>query len=166
LAAADKANTEATRDLSAALDDLGDAQLKSSDAAAALASYQESLAIRRRLAATDQTNMEWQRDLTVSLIKVGDVQLAQGDAAAALASYEEALTLRRRLAATDPNNAQFQTDLVLALYKVARVAIGDQKNSSIDEALRLLTQLGDEGKLSPSQQTWKDQITALRQGPQ
>lgn len=166
LAAADKANTEATRDLSAALDDLGDAQLKSSDAAAALASYQESLAIRRRLAATDQTNMEWQRDLTVSLIKVGDVQLAQGDAAAALASYEEALTLRRRLAATDPNNAQFQTDLVLALYKVARVATGDQKNSSIDEALRLLTQLGDEGKLSPSQQTWKDQITALRQGPQ
>jgi tetratricopeptide (TPR) repeat protein len=166
LAAADKANTEATRDLSAALDDLGDAQLKSSDAAAALTSYQESLAIRRRLAATDQTNMEWQRDLTVSLIKVGDVQLAQGDAAAALASYEEALTLRRRLAATDPNNAQFQTDLVLALYKVARVATGDQKNSSIDEALRLLTQLGDEGKLSPSQQTWKDQITALRQGPQ
>jgi hypothetical protein len=38
--------------------------------------------------------------------------------------------------------------------------------SSRDEALRLLSQLWDDGKLSPSQQTWKDQITALRQGPQ
>jgi hypothetical protein len=70
------------------------------------------------------------------------------------------------LAATDPGNVQFQTDLALALYKVARVATGDQKQASIDEALQLLKRLEDEGKLSPSQQTWKDQIAALRQNPQ
>ncbi|HMK41456.1 MAG TPA: hypothetical protein VK451_07840, partial [Methyloceanibacter sp.] len=56
----------------------------------------------------------------------------------------------------------FQTDLVLALYKVARVATGDQQQASIDEALALLKRLEDEGKLSPNQKTWRDQLLALR----
>jgi hypothetical protein len=94
------------------------------------------------------------------------VKLAQSDATSALASLDEALAIRRRLAETDTGNVEWQTDLVLALYKLARAATGNQKDAAIDEALVLLKHLDDEGKLSPSQKTWKDQLTALRQNPQ
>ncbi len=165
LAALDKANTESQRDVSVALDDVGDVKDKSGDAAGAIAAFEESLAIRRHLVETDQANTEWQRDLSVSLIKIGDVKLAQGDATAAVAAFEEALAIRRRMVATDPGSVQWGTDLILALYKLARAATGDQKNACIDEALILLKRLEDEGKLSPNQKTWKDQLTALRAAP-
>ena len=49
--------------------------------AAALTSYQASLAIAERLAKADPGNAGWQRDLSVSHNKIGDVQQAQGNLA-------------------------------------------------------------------------------------
>src|SRR5262249_4869623 len=73
--------------------------------------YEEALAIRRKLAAADPTNMEWQRDLSMTLMKIGEVLLDADDPTAALVPYEEALTIRRKLAAADPDNAHGQRDL-------------------------------------------------------
>ena len=71
------------------------------DLAAALTSYQASLAIRERLAKADPGNAGWQRDLSVSQNKIGDVQQAQGDLAAALTSYQASLAISERLAKAD-----------------------------------------------------------------
>src|SRR5215472_6894926 len=96
--------------------------------AGALAAYEESLAIMRKLAASDPDNAVWQRDVSVSLEKVGDLGLAAGDRAGALAAYEESLAIRRKLSATDPDNAVWQRDVSVSLEKVGDVglAAGDR----------------------------------------
>ncbi len=55
--------------MSVSLDKVGDVRLAAGDRAGALAAYEESLAIRRKLAAADAGNAGWQRDVSVSLDK-------------------------------------------------------------------------------------------------
>ena len=61
------------------LEKVGDVRLVAGDRAGALAAYEESLAIRRKLAAADPGNAGWQRDVGVSLNRVGDMRLVAGD---------------------------------------------------------------------------------------
>ena len=81
---------------------IGDVQQAQGDLAAALTSYQASLAIAERLAKADPGNAGWQRDLSVSHDRIGDVQQAQGDLAAALTSYQASLAIAERLAQSGP----------------------------------------------------------------
>jgi tetratricopeptide (TPR) repeat protein len=62
------------RDLSVACERIGDVQVAQSDLAGALKSYNDSLAIRERLAKSDPGHALWQSDLSVSYDRVGDVQ--------------------------------------------------------------------------------------------
>jgi tetratricopeptide (TPR) repeat protein len=110
----------------------GDMRQTSGNLAAALTSYQASLAIRDRLAKADPGNAGWQRDLSVSQEKIGDVQQAQGDLAAALTSYQASLAIRDRLAKADPGNAGWQRDL-----SVSQEKIGDVQQAQGDLAAAL-----------------------------
>jgi len=49
----------------------GDVRRAAGDRTGALAAYEESLAIMRKLAAADPGNAGWQRDVSVSLTRVG-----------------------------------------------------------------------------------------------
>jgi tetratricopeptide (TPR) repeat protein len=98
-------------------------KLQAGDQAGALAAYQESVDIARKLVALDQGNAAAQRGLFVSLHKVGDVKLQTGDQATALAAYQESLDIARKLVAQDPGNAQAQSDLVNALGSTADAAL-------------------------------------------
>ncbi len=120
------------RDLAVSLGRIGDVQQTQGDLAAALASYQASLAIAERLAKTDPGNAYWQREFSVSHGKIGDVQQAQGDLAAALASYQASLAIAEHLAKTDPGNAGWQRDLW-----VSHVNIGDVQQKQDDLAAAL-----------------------------
>ena len=133
------------------------------DAKGALAEYEESLALTRRLADKNQGNAQLQRDMSVSLDKIGDVKRSQNDNAGALAAYEESLAIARRLAGVDPGNVQWQTDLVVSLYKIALLADGEKKSGAVDEALKIVERLDAEGKLSPDKKDWKDRLLALRE---
>ena len=90
---------------------VGDVKTAQGDLAGALKAYQDSLAIRDRLAKSDPGNAGWQRDLSVSYDKVGDVKTAQGDLAGALKAYQDSLAIADRLAKSDPGNAGWQRDL-------------------------------------------------------
>ena len=74
------------------------------DRAGALKAYEESLAIRRRLAAADPGNAGWARDLIVSNVKLAGLAenpaLVRKHYAAALAIAED-LAKRGRLAPAD-----------------------------------------------------------------
>ena len=106
------------------LDKVGDVKLQPGDRAGALAAYQESLDIRRKLAAADPGNAQAQRDVSVSLDKLGDVKLQRRRRpAGALAAYQESLDIRRKLAAHDPGNAQAQRDVSVSLDKVGDVKL-------------------------------------------
>ena len=132
LAVGDPGNTEWQRDLSVSHYKIGNVQAAQGDSAAALRSFQASLAIGERLAAGDPRNSEWQRDLSVSHNKIGDVQAAQGDSAAALKSFQTGLVLRERLAAGDPRNTRWQRDL-----SVSHDRIGDVQAAQGDSTAAL-----------------------------
>ncbi len=105
-----------------ALDKIGYLKLRPRTASGALAAYEESLAITRRLADTDKNNAVWQRDIAVGLNKMGDVKFFAGDdAKGALAAYDESLAIARHLAKANTNNAHLQRDLSVVLDKIGDV---------------------------------------------
>jgi hypothetical protein len=57
--------------------------------AEALASYQDSLAIKERLTKADPGNADWQRDLSVSYDRIGSVMVAQGKLAEGLKFHKD-----------------------------------------------------------------------------
>ncbi len=61
------------RDLSVSLEKLGDVKSRSGDRGGALAAFEESLAIFRKLMKADPGNSQAQYDLTVSLTKVANI---------------------------------------------------------------------------------------------
>ena len=130
---------------------VGDVRLAAGDRAGALAAYEESLAIMRKLAAADPGNAGWQRDLSVSPHQVGDVRLAAGDRAGALAAYEESLSVARKLFATDPGNAGWQADLVISLYKLSAVVDPPRARAALREALAIVEMLARDDKLNAAQ---------------
>lgn len=88
------------RSQSLAQDELGDVKRAQGDLPAALAAYDASLAIRKRLADADPGNAEWQRDLIVSHVKLAEWFSEQpGDAARVRQHYRQALDVVRRLQA-------------------------------------------------------------------
>ena len=93
LAAADPGNAGWQRDLSVSLEKVGDVRLAAGDRAGALAAYEESLAIMRKLAASAEIPA-WQADLVFSLYKVSTAS----DAPRARAALREALGIVEALA--------------------------------------------------------------------
>ena len=83
---------------------MGDVELAAGDRENALAAYEESLQIVRRLASTDPENADWARDVSFSLNKLGNVWVTAGNREGALAAYEEGLQIVRHLASADPGN--------------------------------------------------------------
>ena len=128
LAAQDRGNADAQRNVSVTLGNLGDVKVQAGDQAGALTAYQESLDIARKLAAQNQGNAQAQRDVAAILARLGDVKLQAGDQAGALAAYQESLDIRRKLAAQSPGNAVAQRDVSVSLDSLGDVKLraGDQ----------------------------------------
>ncbi len=124
-AAAD--DTDILRSRGAMLDEFGDTYAATGDRASALAAYQQSLDIARRLAAADPDSTLYQRDVAVALSAIGDIHLARGDTAAAIESFEGYLDIARKLTAIDPANTEWLRDVALALGRIgrARLEAGD-----------------------------------------
>ncbi len=135
-AAPDDAGVQRSR--SVMLDEFGDTYLAAGDSAAALAAYEESLAVARNLVADDPGKEEHRRDVLARLGGVGDVRLRTGDAEGADAAYGEMLELARDLAAKG-GDADAQRDLAVALGKAADMAVrtGDAvaARAAFDEAI-------------------------------
>jgi len=86
---------------------------------AALASYEQALAIAQGLSTADLANIEAVRDVVICLNKVGNQKLALGDLAGSGIAYDRSLDLRRGLVLTDPT-PMHRRDLGLALFKRGR----------------------------------------------
>lgn len=93
VAQANPDNTDFQRRLSVLNSRFGDMLQAQGDRTGALAAYQESVEIRRKLAAQDQDNAERQSDLALSLYKLGTV----ADPPQARAALTEALSILEKL---------------------------------------------------------------------
>ena len=117
----DTGNADWQRNLTVALDRIGEVRDLRSDSKGALLVYKESLEIRRKLAASDPGNAQWQRDLSVGLDQMGNTQRAAGDLDGALRSYDEGLAISRKLAAAT-SDARTQRDVGIALGRIGDVS--------------------------------------------
>ena len=134
LAAARPTDTQAQRDLSVSLSNLGDLALTQGDLGEARRLFGESFDISQRLAESDTDNAAWQRGLSVSLEKLGDLALTQGDLGEARRLFGELLDIAQRLAESDPDNAAWQRDLSVSLEKLGDLAL---TQGDLGEARRL-----------------------------
>jgi len=144
------------RELSVALDEVGNVLLAQGNLAEALTSYHASLAIAERLAKADPGNAGCQRDLSVSYNNVGNVLLAQGNLAEALTSFQASLAIRERLAQVDPGNAGWQHDLSVSYERVGDVQVA-QSNLAEGLTSRRASLVINErlAKADPSNARWQ-----------
>ncbi len=92
-------------------DEIGDKQ-------EAMHAYEESLAIRDRLARENPLIARFQRDLARNHINIGNVQRATGQTGDALASYEKARAILERLARENPSVTEFQYNLAASYLNI------------------------------------------------
>lgn len=98
---------------------------------AALAAYQDSLSITKRLADDDPKKVDIQRDLSLGHQNVGHI-LKQEDPQAALDHYRRSLTIADQLAAGDPTNIELQRDVLQGHDRIGDVL---EKLGHIPEAI-------------------------------
>ncbi len=117
------------RELSWALNKVGDVKLKTvaaapamrgstvgdPDVAAALSDFTDSLCLRRQISARDPTKTELKRDIPYTLDRVGNAKVKLGDGAGAANAYFESLALRREIAASVDDNALYLGDVAVSL---------------------------------------------------
>lgn len=94
-------------------------QMAQGDFAGARASFEEAVAICRRLVAADTTDVQAQRDMSLALAKLGDAQRVQRNYADARASYAESLLVVRGLLERFPSNEQYRRDVAYSEGLVA-----------------------------------------------
>jgi hypothetical protein len=110
------------RDLSVSFNTIGDVQKAQDDLSAARQSYNDSLAIRDRLAQSDPGNAGWQRDLAVTFAKLALVHKQSGDKSEARDSLRQGQAIMARLTELSPDNAKWKIDLVWFDGEIAELA--------------------------------------------
>ena len=126
------------------------------ESSGALAIYEESLTLRRRLAEIDPRNNQWQRDAAYFLDRIGDEYRKVGMKQRAIAAYEESLTVWRRLAKIDRRNPQLQLNISECLDKLGDVKLGAADDvgarAAYEESLTIRRHLSKEDPSNPSRQ--------------
>ena len=148
------AHDAATRALETAADDrdraialglLGDILAQRNDRTGALAFYEKSLDIRRKLLTLDPSSVEARRDLLLGLNDVADMLMARNLLAPALERYEEGLGIARGLAALQPASVLAERDVFVSLNRIGDVYVArnDPRSAMLrfDEALRIARKL-------------------------
>ncbi|QDT98036.1 tetratricopeptide repeat protein [Gimesia aquarii] len=126
-------NQTAQRDLSTAHNILGDIFLKEGNLPEVRTQYEQSLAIREKLANEDKTNANAQRELAVAYDKLGTIFLEEGNLPKTRKQNEKALTIFERLAVADKTNADAQRDLSVAYNNLGNIFL---KEGNLSEARR------------------------------
>ena len=126
------------------------------ESSGALAIYEESLTLRRRLAEIDPRNNQWRRDAAYFLDRIGDEYRKVGMRERAIAAYEESLTVWRHLAKIDRRNPQLQLNVSECLDKLGDVKLGAADGmgalAAYEESLTIRRHLSKDTPSNPSRQ--------------
>jgi tetratricopeptide (TPR) repeat protein len=124
------------------------------ESSGALAIYEESLTLRRRLAEIDPHNNQWQRDSAFFLDRIGDEYRKVGMRERAIAAYEESLAVWRHLAKIDRRNPQLQLNISVCLDKLGDVKLGAADGmgalAAYEESLAIRRHLSKDAPSNPS----------------
>ena len=122
----------------------------------ALAIYEESLILRRRLAEIDPRNNQWRRDAAYFLDRIGDEYRKVGMRERAIAAYEESLAVWRHLANIDRRNPQLQLNISECQDKLGDLKLGAADGmgalAAYEESLTIRRHLSKDTPSNPSRQ--------------
>ena len=122
----------------------------------ALAIYEESLTLRRRLAEIDPRNNQWRRDAAYFLDRIGDEYRKVGMRERAIAAYEESLAVWRHLANIDRRNPQLQLNISECQDKLGDLKLGAADGmgalAAYEESLTIRRHLSKDTPSNPSRQ--------------
>lgn len=123
--ASDSTRIDYARDLSIALERIGDARFQLHEFAAAKTSFDDSLEIRKEILSRDLSSADARRDVAVALERQGDLALAAGSPSQALAAFDEARELRAMDEPRGPDKAEntdpvFVRDIAVLWSKTAQ----------------------------------------------
>jgi len=137
---AEAGNMALRRDLADAIDRLGAALAGQGDAAAALAQFKESLALRLAVARSDGDNKVWQRDLSTTLQLLGLTRELLKQNTDALDSLLSSLAIRQNLYAASPSDYLARHDLADAHERLGELLkrIGNDRDGALQEFRRAL----------------------------
>jgi tetratricopeptide (TPR) repeat protein len=126
------------------------------ESSGALAIYEESLTLRRRLAEIDPRNNQWQRDAAYFLDRIGDEYRKVGMRERAIAAYEESLAVWRHLAKIDRRNPQLQLNISECLDKLGDLKLGAADGmgalAAYEKSLTIRRHLSKDAPRNPSRQ--------------
>ena len=126
------------------------------ESSGALAIYEESLTLRRRLAEIDPRNNQWRRDAAYFLDRIGDEYRKVGMRERAIAAYEESLAVWRHLANIDRRNPQLQLNISECLDKLGDLKLGAADGmgalAAYEESLTIRRHLSKDTPSNPSRQ--------------
>jgi tetratricopeptide (TPR) repeat protein len=123
---------ERTQDASVSADSNGNGLSADSKFEEAIAAYQKSLDIRKRLARTDEINTQWQRDLSSSLVKMGDVYKAQLKFEDASSAYDKSLAIGERLIRRSSDVIEWERDVYVIHERIGDLLFSEGR---LDNAL-------------------------------
>lgn len=140
----DELNHDLKRDVSVALEQVGDTQINY-DNKKALSSYTEAMEIRSDLNDWDPANKNWLRDLSVSFRKIGTVYLKDGNNLRALDFFGKSLVIDQQLFELDPNTRSPKFDLFDTLKLLSSgfwdAGLRDVSEQYFSEATSLINEL-------------------------
>lgn len=119
-AAARPGCTQAQRDLSIALNRLGNVETRAGNLASARRCFSRAFELRRALAYDDPLSPRSQDDLASSLSKLGDVELLDDDVTTAAGLFAQAVELREALVDASPQDPLAWRALALSSRKLAK----------------------------------------------
>ncbi len=141
----EKADKDAIRaNLAVSLIRIGDVKRAQGDRKAALAAYEETLALDRKRAEADKDDAHAQQDVATDLDRIADIKLDAGDARARSQPYEESFAIRRDLAKAEPKMTELQRAISVSLGKISDVQrdAGDGGSARLhQESLAIARQL-------------------------
>jgi non-specific serine/threonine protein kinase/serine/threonine-protein kinase len=154
-------------ELSTAYLKLGDVQGRPSasrtgDTDGALASYSQSLQIRRRLAAAQPGNVTFQQDVAITLVRIGRVLEVRGDPMGAIERGREAMDITQRLVARAPS-AELRRDAFRAPLYLGDALFG---TGDYDGALSMFTkalEVAETARLDPPEADFKHRMAVAKE---
>jgi hypothetical protein len=103
------------------------------------------------------------RTLNLALSDWADYSEMRGDTTSALRAHTEVETLFWRAIERKPNRADYQRDLVVSFVKMSE-SYPDQARQHLKRALDIVTRLGSEGRLNPTDEWMVEDLRTRKAG--
>ena len=154
-------------ELSTAYLKLGDVQGRPSasrtgDTDGALASYSQSLALRRRLSAAEPGNAAFQQDVAIVLVRIGRILQVRGDPMGAIERTREAMEITQRLVARAPS-AELRRDAFRAPLYLGDALFGTGDYDGALSMFQKALEVAETARLDPPEADFKHRIAVAKE---